>query len=391
MTTIRKRINQKLVDSRCAARGDETIWDSDLKGFGIRIRPSGRISYFVKYRMKDGSGRTRKPTIGTHPATRCGAAREAAARLIAAAQAGHDITKPTAPQGLLTSDFWLQYQELHVQKALKPSSAKAAEDIASRLVMPALGSKRLQELTPIDLERFHKGLSDTPYQANRALALVSSMFNKAVEWQQIEALPNPCALVKKFREKARERFLSPEETDRLLKTLESHRMRSPQFVGALEILLLTGLRKSEVITLEWTDVDTSTQTITLQDSKTGRRAVPISRAVVKALTRLKGTSNSKYVFPGRGAASGPADRHIVGLQKFWAIVRAEAGLMDVRVHDLRHTFASVAVQNGIGLPVVGGLLGHRSASTTMRYAHLADTALRDAAAKTTDAILAKNQ
>lgn len=387
----KRRINQRLVDTLTAAGVDFTVWDTTLKGFGVRVRSSGRITYFAKYRIKNRTRQVRKPSIGTHPATRASVARIEAERLIAAAQVGNDLIAERNPSAdcKSISDLWTIYHDTHVTKALKQSSADACADIASRLLIPNLGNVFVDDLQPIHVDRFHKSMADTPYQANRAIALLSAMFNKAVSWGITKDRANPCASVQKFAEKKRRRYLSQRELQRVHEALNAFESLNPAMCDALRLLMFTGMRKSEVLGLAWSNVADDLSSISTDDGKNGPLHIPTNQAAQIVLARRRDCrdSQSEFVFPGKiRNIDSQSGGHLVGIQRFWEKVRRRAHVEDVRIHDLRHTFASVAVSNGISLPLIGGLLGHRNSSTTMRYVHLEQDALREASDVTGEAL-----
>jgi integrase len=209
----------------------------------------------------------------------------------------------------------------------------------------------------------------TPAAANRFLNLLSHMFNTAEDWGLRAENSNPCRRIKKYEEKARERFLSPSELARLGAALAEAEARGESIytVAALRLLILTGARLSEILTLRWEWVDVPARLIRLADSKTGAKTIALSAPALAALESIPRQQGNPYVICGRNAGE-----HLVNLQKPWRRIRKAAGLDDVRIHDLRHSFASVAVAGGMSLPLIGSLLGHTQPATTARYAHLAD-------------------
>lgn len=224
---------------------------------------------------------------------------------------------------------------------------------------------------------YHKKLSKTPYQANRTLALLSKLLNLAEEWEWREGT-NPCRHIKKFRERARQRFLSAEEIAMVRSAsakLQNRKEITEHAANILELLLLTGARSGELASAEWDWVDWDLQIVALPDSKTGAKTIYLSKAAIELLREQHDRSgNQKFIYPGRSAG-----KHIHNLRKPWARICKEAGLEGVRVHDLRHTAASLALGAGTSLAIVGRLLGHTQVQTTLRYAHLdKDPALRAA-------------
>jgi integrase len=218
--------------------------------------------------------------------------------------------------------------------------------------------------------------------ATRTVGLLGGIFTFAVE--RGVRPDNPARGVKRFRGKKQERFLAPSELAQLGDALTTAQQdgESLYAVAAIRLLVLTGARKSEILTLKWDYVDTERGCLRLPDSKTGAKVIPLGAAALEALVNIPRIEDNPYVFPGRKCG------HFVGLYNNWDRIRKRAGLEDVRLHDLRHSFASVAVAGGSSLYLVGKVLGHEQASTTERYAHLADDPLRAVADKTAGQIAA---
>ena len=233
---------------------------------------------------------------------------------------------------------------------------------------------RLRRWGGATIADFHHGMRKTPYQANRALGVISKMFSLAEVWGWRAEGTNPCRHVKPYRERKRERFLSEEETVRLSEVLRRAEREMPSAVAAFRLLLLTGCRMSEIQTLRWEYI--KKDHIALPDSKTGARIVPIGASVHAVLASIPRAPDNPWVIAGRFPGT-----HIGNLQRPWTVIRERAGLEDVRIHDLRHTFASRALALGESLPMIGKLLGHTQVQTTARYAHLAREAVNNAASR----------
>ena len=235
-------------------------------------------------------------------------------------------------------------------------------------------TRQIVDVTRADIERLHHGLRNTPYQANRVLAVLSRMFALAEGWGLRHDGSNPCRHVQKYRERRRDRFLSAEELARLgiALTAAGKDGEPPAAIAAIRLLALTGCRKSEVLRLRWSQVEPNC--LRLSDSKTGAKVVPLGAAARELLASLPSWEGNPYVIVGDRPNS-----HFIGIQKVWERIRRQAGLDDVRIHDLRHSFASVGASSGDSLLVIGALLGHRDHGTTQRYAHLSDDPLQAAA------------
>jgi integrase len=232
-----------------------------------------------------------------------------------------------------------------------------------------------------DVLRFHNALADMPYEANRALAVLSKLMSFAEQQGVRPRGSNPCRGIAKFKEHRRERFLSEREFGKLadaMQVLEESGRVSGFALAAIRLLILTGARREEVRTLRWSYIDEERGLAFLPDSKTGRKTLQLSVTALELLARLPRLQHNPYVFPGRGSESGDeaSSRPIRSLQMAWEQLRVLAGFPDLRIHDLRHSYASLLAANGTPLLVVGKLLGHRHTATTERYAHLSDDPVR---------------
>jgi|WetSurMetagenome_2_1015567.scaffolds.fasta_scaffold00986_21 integrase len=374
------KITKRLVDSVEPVDKEQFFWDKELKGFGLRVKPSGSKSYVIQYRNK--SGRSRRYSIGLHGRLTPDEARDEAKKLLGDVERGLDPAedKLVGRKDLTLKEFSERYLSEHAQVKKKARSIKEDRRLLEKVILPALASRKLNDITRADIARFHHGLKDTPYQANRALALISKMFSLAEKWGLRQDATNPCRHVEKFKEKKKERFLSGDELARLGEVLaEAQRNNEelPQAIAALRLLVLTGCRLSEILTLKWSDIDYNRSCLMLQDSKTGQKAVPIGDAVIEVLENMPRIVGSDYVIPGIKPGA-----HLVGLPKIWGRIRKKAGLEGVRIHDAaRHSFASAAAASGFSLPFIGALLGHSQPATTARYSHLVGDPLKQAANK----------
>lgn len=384
------RLCQNVVASTKPEAKEFVVWDGALPGFGLRVRPTGHKTFIAKFRVKGASPAQRKVVIGSAAHIKCTDARNEAQTLMAKARLGIDPTgrdKKNKDAPITLSEFWTQYDRDHIAAHKKSSSADEDRRLARCFLLPQMGDIRLEEIDAPRIRALHSALRETPTQANRVLALVSSMISKATKWGVLPHRPNPCCLIDKYKETPCERFLSETELARLMATLDQHAMLNPVFANAIRLILFTGMRKSEALTLKWSEVDLAQGRINFDDSKTGKKSVPLNDATLALLDGiyntidLTETPDPVYVFPGRDTVTGDRSTHAVGIQKFWERVRHDAQIDDVRIHDLRHSFASFAAANGVSLPVIGGLLGHKDVRSTARYTHLTDTALRDASNK----------
>ncbi|MBA3638654.1 MAG: site-specific integrase [Acidobacteriota bacterium] len=249
---------------------------------------------------------------------------------------------------------------------------------------PRLATVAIEDVSSAEIIRLHHGLRATPYMANRVLAVASKLMNWAAQHGYRGAHSNPCDGVEKFPEAARSRYLTPSELLRLgaaLRIAARYETISPAAIAALKLLLLTGARVSEILSLRWAEVDLAGGALRLSDSKTGAKTIVLNEPALDVLRGWPHYARSPYVFPGEGRGERKG-LHRVSLADPWAWMKKRARLRDVRVHDLRHSFASVSVSNGQTLPMIGALLGHSQPATTQRYAHLMDDPLRAASAAT---------
>lgn len=374
------------------------IWDSTLPGFGLRVDPSGRKTFILRYRPKGGGSPKRFVTIGRFGPITAEEARSKAMSLLGEVASGGDpaLSKKHAETSSLTvSSACDLFLRTHVEPKRKPNTKDLYVHVIEARIKPQLGSKRLAEVSKAEIAAFHQSMASTPYLANRSLAVLAALFAWA---NRVELVPegfNPALRIEKFRESSRERFLSPDELSRLGAALhaaetsgipyevDSSRpaskhaanaenrlvIQSPYAVAAIRLLLLTGCRVGEILNLKWSDVDLSRTILILPDSKTGKKTVQLGSPAVKILQGLPRTGD--FVIAGPDPKKPRAD-----LKRPWNAIRRRAELHGVRLHDLRHSFASVGAAAGLGLPIIGKLLGHSQSSTTARYAHLADDPLR---------------
>ena len=372
------RIAKRSVDAVKAGGTDTVYWDGELTGFGLRVRRSGRKSYVVQTRI---AGKLCWFTIGPHGPLNPNQARARALEILACAKKGIDPRDADARREAEPSmaDLGRRFLEEYVPVHCKPSTREEYRRSVRLFVDPVIGELRVPEVQRKDIAALHHGLRDKPYQANRTLGVLSKMFSLAEVWGWRPDGSNPCRHVKRYKEHKRERFLSPEETERLGQVLREVEEEMPSAVAAFRLLLLTGCRMSEIRDLRWEYV--KDDCIELPDAKTGGRVVPLgpeARAVLSAIPREE---DNPWVIAGRLPGS-----HLTDLQRPWRRIRKQAGLEGVRIHDLRHSFASRALALGESLTMIGKLLGHTQVQTTARYAHLARDSIQTAAARITGSI-----
>ena len=373
---MKTKITKRTVDSLSPGPSDMLIWDAEVKGFGVRCRPSGSKHYFLKTRI---GGRQRWLKIGRHgsPWTPDTARREAL-RLLGLKASGQDpATERDRQKGTVTiTELADRFLREHVAQHCKPRTVEEYERAVRDYIKPALGQHRITDLTRADVAGFHHKHRERPCQANRSLAVLSKMLNLAEAWGLRTEGRNPCRYVKKYREEKRQRYLTRDELQRLgaaLTEADRNGTETPFVLGAIGLLILTGARLTEILTLRWEFVALADGVLRLPDSKTGAKEIYLNDAAIKKLRGMPKMAENPYVVAGRKTGA-----RLINLQKPWRRIRAEAGLPDVRIHDLRHSFASIAVSGGMSLPMIGKLLGHTQPVTTARYAHLATDQVRAA-------------
>jgi integrase len=359
------------------------VWDSVLIGFGVRVMPSGTKTFQVQYRK---GRRTRRSSLGRFGVVTVDQARDHALEMLGQVAGGYDPVEEIALTRLAPtfSDLCDRFLQVHVAVHVKPSTARDYRSTIRRMIRPVLGTFKVAEVMRKDIADLHYRHRATPIQANRMLSVLSKMFNMAEMWGLRPDGTNPCRHVPKYKENRRERFLTQTEIQTLgevLSRCETDKIETPHVVAAFRLLLLTGCRLSEIQTARWDFV--TERGLELPDTKVGKRCIPLPQSARSILTNLPRTSGHPFIIEGKFA-----NAHITDLQHPWRRIRELANLHDVRIHDLRHTYASVAVSGGMPIQMVGRLLGHTQLQTTLRYAHLADDPIRAAAEENSAAIFA---
>ncbi len=350
------------------------FWDSELKGFGIVVLPSGRRTYCIQYRNHKRTLKRFK--IGVHGPITTEEARALAKKNLGSVAHGEDPAenKNQIKHLATVHDLARDYIERH-GKRKRASSLREDQKLLNSTILPRLGNKAIAHISRREIEALHLSLIDTPYQANRVLALLSKMFSLAESWGWMNG--NPVRGMERFQEHNRERWLDKAELKRFWDVLECYPDNMVTY--AFKLLLLTGARKSEVLQATWDQFDLE-QALWIKPAhltkQKKREHLPIAGKAVEVLQSLKKLhkKESPYLFPSR-----LDDKPLKDVRNFWTQVLKEAEIENLRIHDLRHTYASHLVSSGMSLSIVGKLLGHTQVSTTQRYAHLADETLREAA------------
>lgn len=375
MRTMGERLTDRLVKALpVPASGSNIYYDQEVKSFGARVTANGARAFILRYRI---AGQGRLYTLGSYPDWSASAAREEAKELKKRIDRGEDPTgkrhadREAPTMGELIDRFEADY--LPKKRALTIRDYRL---VLEKWVRPDLGGMKLADVKHADVDGLHRKLSErAPYQANRMAAVLSKMMNFAVKlgWRA----DNPVRGLERNHEDRRERYLSPAELAALSAALAEH--SDQRSADAIRLLVLTGARRGEVLGAEWSQFDLAASTWTKPSSHTKQKRphrVPLSAPAVALLTSIRERQGDgeRYVFPGDKPG-----RPLTEIKRSWSAVCKKAKIEGARVHDLRHTFASILVSGGGSLPLIGAMLGHTQASTTHRYSHLADDPLREAA------------
>lgn len=384
---MKAKLTKRKVESLKPTDKRYIVHDTELPGFQLRVEPSGRLTYLVYYRTK--SRQERRYTLGQHGHITTEQARCLAQDALSDVRAGKDPSEDRrlARTSASVEELCNRYMDEHAAVDLKPSTQKQYRWLIEKCIVPHIGKLRVIDITRSDIERLRRLLSVTPRNANQAVSLLSTIFNRQEALRLLPPSANPCASIRPFKTKRLERFLSGSEIDALAKTLDKFEREgraTAHAIAAVRLLITTGCRKNEICRLRWDEVDFERRELRLSDSKTGAKRVPLNTSAVDILSEIPRLPDNEYVIVGHEPGA-----PLIGLQHIWERIRAAAGLNDVRIHDLRHTFASVAISSGIPLALVGRLLGHATPQATSRYAHLADEPVREASERVGNAVTRK--
>lgn len=419
-----EKLTKKVVDSLSARSIDYVVWCGKLPGFGCRVRSSGSKSFIVMYRVGGRNATPRKVTIGTYGKITVEQARDEASKVLAKAELGEDVA---AERARVRAEITVsQLCDEYLREGIDHKKASTIESDRSRIeahIRPLLGTKRIGAVTRGDITKFLQdvawgktarpkkpgrrgtGVKGGRGTATRTVRLLGGMFTYAVRRDYVKE--NPCRNVVLYRDRKGDRFLTSEEFRRLGETLRlaeteglpwsfndgkktKHRpvrpenqreVFSPHVTAAIRLLMFTGCRLREILHLRWQDIDFERGVLNLPDSKTGQKKVLLAGSALAILSELP--RSGVYVIAGNDPEKPRADLH-----RPWARIIKHAGLEGLRLHDLRHSYASIGAASGIGLPALGKLLGHNNPSTTQRYAHLADDPLRRASEEIASTIAA---
>ncbi len=394
------RITKRLVDACEPADKPVFIFDESLKGFGLKVNPTGSKNYIVEYRVGAGGRLTRKRRVMISATSNMtpDQARKKAREYLATARTGIDPASERSKERKVPdfNTFAYRYLDEEATSRLKPATIQNYEINIRKHAMPFIGPLKLTEITRAEIQQLHSTIGRrTKIQANRTIETISAVYRYAQTLGIVEEGYNPTNGIKSFKETPRTRYLSEDEFMRLgaairlaetegipwelsangsasKHTVKSQNQRTVFPIGAtdtIRLLMFTGCRLREILNLTWPEVDLERGLLFLADSKTGARTVVLNQIAMEILRCQN--QRGLYVFPSEFSDAPRAD-----LNKPWRAIRRRAGAEDLRLHDLRHSFASVGAGAGMGLPIVGALLGHKQAATTERYAHLDASPLR---------------
>ncbi len=371
-----RKLSKRAVDALAITGKDAVFWDNELPGFGVRVYPTGRKVFLVQSR---GPAGLKRVTIGRHGEVSADEARKQATCIIDRIKRGKDpLPPPPAPQWTV-ADLAERYMQAYVEVNCRPPTIRAYRNLVTKYIVPELGELSITAVGRAQVLALHYKLRDMPNQANQTMDVLSKMLSLAEAWGWAPPRKNPCRSVRRYKQHRHERFLTPGEYRRLGEVLSEAEVDGsirPSAIAAIRLLTLTGCRYNEIVTLHWDDVDRTSGELRLRETKTGPRRVPLTpavEAVLDGIVRVPG--NPLVIVPNKRGA------RVTDLHYHWGFICARAGLEGVRIHDLRHSFASRALALGEGLPMIGKLLGHKLIATTARYAHLARDTEKVAAAK----------
>ena len=375
------RLTTRSVAALPATGKDAVHWDRDLAGFGVRVQRNGRKVYVVQSR---GPAGLKRVTLGPVAGKAIDQRRRQAAEVIDRIKRGLEPIAPEPKPDPTVANLAARCMRAYVKVHCKPKTEKLYRTAIDRHIVPALGAMAVKDVRSSHVIELHDRMRDTPSMANHVVSMLSKMFSLAETWELVPRGRNPCRMVRHYREQARERFLTPEEYRRVgaaLREAETGGWMWPPAIAAIRLLMLTGCRKSEILTLRWDDVDRTSGEFRLRDGKRGPRMVPLTTPALTVLDGIERVENNPWVIRSQKPGICLPD-----LTYYWNRIKDHAGIEDVRIHDLRHSHASRALALGESLTMIGRILGHSKVGTTARYAHLVHDAEKAAAARTGDSI-----
>jgi len=371
----------------------QVFFDDEFTGLALRVSESGRKTFYYTYRAGKGRGVEKKwLMLGAFPAMTVEQARTLAKeKAVAVAMGGDPVAIVQEEKIAISAAEALDAFDAEYVAKLKPSTIVFYSTVIEKHLKPAIGKVRTKKLGFTDIARLHAGMKDKPYMANRCIAVLSVFLNWCELHGYRDKHSNPCKEIKLYKELKRQEFIGAKELSILGDTLtrmertwherkETKEKRTsedvdtitPHAAAAIRLLMFTGARRGEILSLKWNNIDLEQGVAHLPDSKTGFKVLQLPSPAVAVLESLP--QISEYIFPSSSSVG-----HMVNIKDAWGDVLQQSGLTGWRIHDLRHAFASMMVNSGASLPIVGKILGHTQASTTQRYAHLEENPARKAA------------
>ena len=368
----RTRLTQARIKALRPRKTVRDLRDAELRGFGVRLYPTGRLCFFIHSQHE---GKRIWKIVGDAASLSLEDARAKALSMLAIERNGTSVASEHILFEQVAHEVFRRYG-----RNWKPRTLQVNRGYFANQILPWFRGQPIADITATDVREWFSSLHATPVAADRSVPVLSVIMAQAEVYGYRPEGSNPCTGIRRYRRKGRERFLSADEVRRLGRALSNHEGESPICVAIIRLLLLTGCRSREIVTLRWREYRDGH--LHLEDSKTGPRMVWLSSPARAILDRRLRTS--PWVFPSTRTDKS-VDVESVG--NFWRRLRSEADLQDVRLHDMRHTYASVAVMTGESILTVGRLLGHNDPGTTLKYTHLADDEVA-AAAEVMGSILA---
>ena len=351
------------------------IWDTELAGFGLRVRPSGNYFWFVRLRHR---GKHRRITLGRTDELEAGLARTQARRILAEAALDGLPKRAVVKATPTMTDFVEAYWD-DLSRVWKPSTTKRNWDAWRLDIKPTFGDTRVADILPPDIHRWRDGCAgESEVKFNRAVPVLSALFKYAEALKMRRPGSNPCRGMPRYKRQSVERYLTPAEYRRIGAALREAEADRQAEVAIARLLLFTGARVGEIKNLRWEWV--KPPRLVLPDSKTGPKVIWLNSQAQEVLAGIKRREGSELVFPNR------TGRRPLNFDQWWFVFRRRCALPDVRIHDLRHSFASTAIMDNVPLSTIGKLLGHKLVETTAKYAHLSDDVIGEAAERVSDSL-----
>jgi len=357
------KLTKTIIDKQAAGEADIFLWDDEVRGFGVRVQPTGTKSYLVRYRTQDGVQRKQK--LGRCNDFAPDKGRELARKVLMQVAEGKDPLQARREDKAspTMADLEDRYTREHAKPFKKESSQRVDGNNWRLYILPALGSRKVKSIDKSDILALFGSLSDKPAAANQTLALLSKAMNLAEDWKWRPTNTNPCRRIKRFKLKKHDLILSYEQIGQLNRTMDKmveERRLEATFADFIRLLQLTGCRKNEILMAESKWVDRSKNVLKLPDSKVGPRNIHLSEAAMDIIEQLEGK------FLVQGSTGNPT----LNVYRVWGRIKVEAGLPpELRLHDLRHTAGSLAHMAGMTQAQIAELLGHNVLATTEKYIH----------------------